>query len=226
MTARKESFSAPVVPLWRRLLVLCLAVSLWGCDDVHPRRRGAGGGLSPADEIAQLLDENEPFAFDFDLEDVDGNRLAKADFAGKVLIVDVWGTWCGPCRMEIPHFVALDREYRDKGLQIVGLNFERESNAKVAARNVREVRSEEGVSYPCALASRQIIGQVPDFGGFPTTLFLDRTGKVRLKLEGYHEMAYLKAAVEALLNEKPPKETAPSDVSEQPAAGGEKSADK
>jgi thiol-disulfide isomerase/thioredoxin len=227
MTSRENPMRPGRMPLGRLLLAASLALALWGCDDVHSRRRGAGGGdLSPADEVAQLLDENEPFAFDFDLEDVDGNRLAKADFVGKVLIVDIWGTWCGPCRMEIPHFVALDREYRDQGLQIVGLNVERESNARVAAKNVRQARSDDGVSYPCALVSRQVIRQVPDFGGFPTTLFFDRTGKVRLKLEGYHELPYLRAAVEALLKEKPPGESAPPDDAEARDGDGEKPIEK
>src|SRR5437762_9755963 len=110
------------IPMLRRLLPLGLLLCLWGCDDSSPPARRVARGLTVEAQVAQLLDENVPFEFDFDLEDVNGQRLSKADFAGKVLIVDIWGTWCPPCRMEIPHFLALHRQYGDQGLQVVGLN--------------------------------------------------------------------------------------------------------
>ena len=165
------------------------------------------------EEILRLLEENEPFEFTFDLKDIAGNKLSKADLKGKVLIVDFWGTWCPPCRLEIPHFVALDKEYRGKGLQIIGFNNEREDDPEVAAKIVRQFCQKEGVRYPCALIDDEMIEQVADFEGFPTTLFLDRTGTVRLKVVGYHDLFFLRTAVEALLNEKS-------------AAGDEKPADR
>jgi len=87
------------------LWALCLITLAWSCDEA----------LRPPLDIwvAQSLAQFTPFEFDFDLTDVDGNRLSKADDAGKVLIVDVWGTWCPPCREELPHFVALNREFHD-----------------------------------------------------------------------------------------------------------------
>ncbi|MGE5194629.1 MAG: TlpA family protein disulfide reductase [Deltaproteobacteria bacterium] len=227
MTVPQDLLTPRVMFFCRLALALCLMVSLWGCNESRPRRHGGGGGgLSPADEVAQLLAENEPFEFDFDLEDIHGKRVSKADFAGKVLIVDIWGTWCPPCRGEIPHFVALDQEYRDRGLQIVGLNFEQVDNAKVAMKQVRQFCDAEGVRYPCALAGERIIRQVPDFEGFPTTLFFDHTGKVRMRVVGYHEPAFLKAAVEALLKDMPTGQTAHPAEGEQPDDAGEKPVEK
>src|SRR5258708_5438786 len=80
----------------QRLLFACLLLLGMGCDDL-PSGRGMHG-VSPADDVAQLLKENVPFPFQFELEDIVGNKLSKADFSGKVLIVDFWGTWCPPCR--------------------------------------------------------------------------------------------------------------------------------
>jgi thiol-disulfide isomerase/thioredoxin len=186
----------------RRLLPLGLMLCLWGCDDSsRPPRRGAGG-LSEEAQVAQLLDENVPFEFDFDLEDVNGQRLSKKDFAGKVLIVDIWGTWCPPCRMEIPHFVALNKQYGGQGLQVVGLNQEQISDKDAAANVVRQFCKAEGVDYPCALITQRVKRQITDFEGFPTTLFLDRTGNVRLKAVGLHDLSFLRAVVETLLKEK------------------------
>jgi thiol-disulfide isomerase/thioredoxin len=162
-------------------------------------------------QVARLLAGNKPFSFNFDVEDIAGNRLSKKALAGKVVVVDFWGTWCGPCKMEIPHFVALDREFRDQGLQIVGLSEERGDSDEENAATVRDFCKSEGVTYPCALATEKIKDQIPEFEGFPTTLFLDRTGKVRLMVVGYHEMSFLRSAVEALLNERSREPAAKSD---------------
>ena len=192
----------------RRLVFMCLALALWGCNNSTSleRRRGTAApdaGLSTAEqEVAHLLDANIPFEFDFDLEDVSGNRLSKADLAGKVLIVDLWGTWCPPCRDEIPHFVTLNRKYQDQGLAVIGLNSEQTRDKVKAVRLVREFCKSEGVDYPCAVVTEKILDQVPDLQGFPTTLFFDRTGRVRLRAVGYHDISFLQAAVEALLHEQ------------------------
>jgi thiol-disulfide isomerase/thioredoxin len=110
---------------------------------------------------------------------------------------------CPPCRMEIPHFVDLNRKYRDQGLAIVGLNSEQTRDKAKAARLVRDFCKNEGVDYPCAVASDKILDQVPDLEGFPTTLFFDRGGHLRLSVVGYHDSAFLEAVVEALLHERP-----------------------
>ncbi|HEY2249988.1 MAG TPA: TlpA disulfide reductase family protein [Planctomycetaceae bacterium] len=203
----------------RRLLLICVPFLLWGCNKSASLERGRsavaankrsstsagtdkrGKGPSPIVQVAHLLETNAPFSFDFDVEDVVGNRISKADLAGKVLIVDLWGTWCGPCRKEVPHFVALNKKYRDRGLAIVGLNSEQIPDMAEAAEQVRKFCKSAGVNYPCAVVGEEFLAQIPDLQGFPTTLFIDRTGQVRLRVVGYHDMAFLQAAVEALLQE-------------------------
>jgi thiol-disulfide isomerase/thioredoxin len=225
MTANQKSRMPCRSVLCWRLLALCLAISVGGCDESPRRHRAGGGSHSPADVVAQLLAENEPFDFDFDLDDVNGNHLSKGDFDGKVLIVDLWGTWCPPCRAEVPHFVALYRQYADQGLQVIGMNDEQRGGVETEARIVRKYCKDYDVDYPCAIITRAIKRQVPDYGSFPTTLFIDRAGKVRLKLLGYHDLPILQAAVEALLKEQAPGATAdpteesgkPDDPAENPA---------
>jgi len=156
-------------------------------------------------EIDSLLAANEPFDFNFELDDIAGKKVSKADFAGKVMIVDIWGTWCPPCRAEIPHFVELDKQFKEKGLQIVGLNKERSPDAEEAVKTVKDFCDENGVTYPCALISDAVMEQVPDFQGFPTTLFIDRAGKVRLKVVGARGPEFLQGVVETLLAEKAPE---------------------
>ena len=68
----------------------------------------------------------KPTPFPFALKDLDGKPVTAADFRGKVLVVDFWGTWCPPCRKQVPNLVELDKRFHDKGLAVVGLTYENE----------------------------------------------------------------------------------------------------
>ena len=156
--------------------------------------------------IDNLFAKTKPFDFDFELTDIEGNAIAKADFKGKVLIVDVWGTWCPPCKKEIPHFVELVKQYKDKGLEIVGLNSEGGDDDDADLKTVQEYHKENGMNYRCALIKsddkEDFLKGIPDFEGFPTTLFFDRTGKIRLKIVGLQDYDKLETFVKRLLEEK------------------------
>jgi len=153
-------------------------------------------------DVEDIFAQNDPFDFDFKLTDTDGKAIAMADFAGKVLIVDVWGTWCPPCLKEIPHFVALQRKFAEASLVIVGLNSERVPDQQQALKLVQDFREQNGMNYRCALVNNDTLQGIPEFVGFPTTMFFDRNGDVRAKVVGYHDYAKLEIIVRKLLDEK------------------------
>ncbi|MFN0056281.1 MAG: TlpA family protein disulfide reductase [Planctomycetales bacterium] len=171
-------------------------------------------------EVAEAFESTVPFDFDFDLEDVTGKKVSKKDLAGKVLIVDFWGTWCPPCRKEIPHLVELQETFGDKGLQIIGLSEEREPTTEENAALVRDFCEQHGVNYPCALLTEEVLNQVPELEGFPTTLFIDRTGKVRMMVAGYRDKEFLTLAVERLLSERPAEAATDASDTAKDAADG------
>jgi thiol-disulfide isomerase/thioredoxin len=144
------------------------------------------------------LKEFKPFPFSFTLPDINGKEVKLADYKGKVTIVDVWGTWCPPCRIEIPHFVALRAKYKDKGFDVVGLNYTPQGKGESKA-TVSSFVKENGITYACLIGDEKTFEQFPEFRGFPTTLFLDREGKVRYKHVGYAPMAVLEEIVKTLL---------------------------
>lgn len=152
-------------------------------------------------EVPTLFKEFKPFDFKFTLPDLMDKKVSLADYKGKVVIVDIWGTWCPPCKKEIPHFIDLHKEYKDKGLEIVGINYEDGEPAEVK-KVIADFNKENKVPYTCVIGDEKTQMQVPEFEGYPTTLFIDRAGKVRLKVVGYHAKPVLDAIVKTLLDEK------------------------
>lgn len=140
------------------------------------------------------------FPFDFELPDLNDTPVSLASMKGKVVIVDIWGTWCPPCREEIPHFIELHKKYNDQGLEIVGVNYERVAEDQVKS-TITEFIEKQGVPYTCVIGDEATQKKIPEFGAFPTTLFIDRDGKVRMKLVGYTDYAKLEAIVQTLLAE-------------------------
>ena len=148
--------------------------------------------------LRENLNNNVAFEFDFDLISVDGDRIAMADYKGKVLIVDFWGTWCPPCRIEIPHFVRLHSKYKDAGLEIVGITYEKSDDP---IETIRAFAKKVRIVYPCVIGDDATKALVPNFEEFPTTLFVDPNGKVRQITVGYQTYDRLEAIVRALLDE-------------------------
>jgi thiol-disulfide isomerase/thioredoxin len=138
----------------------------------------------------------------FGLKDISGKTIDKKDYKDKVLILDVWGTWCPPCRTEIPHFVKLQEKYRDKGLRIIGLTWEKRAPDESIRKNVESFAQNNKVNYPLALLSESLLSAIPNMEGFPTTFFIGRDGLIAERVLSYHEYADLEAIVVTLLEQK------------------------
>ena len=87
----------------------------------------------------------------FELKDINGRIVRLSDYKGKVVLVNFWATWCPPCRAEMPDLVRFQRQYRKRGLQIIGITYEPESKTRVR-RFARSLK----VNYPIVLGSPQI----------------------------------------------------------------------
>ena len=159
-------------------------------------------GLDKTTNVLAMLKENKPFPFAFKLTGLDGKPISTEDLKGKVVIVDLWGTWCAPCRKQVPLLAALYEKYHDQGLEIVGINCH-ETGANVE-ESIKRFVADFKVPYRCALSDDKVELQVPNLLGFPTVLFLDRSGAVRLKVSEFDpkEKEILDIAVKLLLNEE------------------------
>jgi thiol-disulfide isomerase/thioredoxin len=110
---------------------------------------------------------------DFDLKRLDGKNLKLSDLRGKAVLLNFWATYCGPCKIEMPWFVELQKEYGPQGFQIVGVAMDDASNEDIA-----KFAKEMGVNYPILLGTESVGQSYGGVNALPTTFFLDRDGKL------------------------------------------------
>jgi thiol-disulfide isomerase/thioredoxin len=128
---------------------------------------------------------------------LDGQKAKLADYSGKVLIVDLWATWCGPCRQEIPHLVELAKEYKGKGVEVIGLTNE---NPETDAEMVKEFSKVFNINYTIGWADQEMqIGLMRGRQAIPQTLIIGRDGKVLKHYVGFNPrlIPQMKEVIEA-----------------------------
>src|SRR5471030_2977932 len=101
-----------------------------------PRMRSAGSAKAP--DAAACPADAKPANLNFTLKDISGKEVRLADYKGKVLLLDFWATWCGPCKVEIPGFIDLYNKYKSRGFEVVSVVLlDRSENAKPFARDMK-----------------------------------------------------------------------------------------
>ena len=182
-------------------LIPLLALLVTGCPPNRSSDSGYSGG-EPADENPSSTAREQPppsdaselekqlgslgfqtpteelMAIDFSLKDLSGRETTLSSFAGKVVFLNFWATWCGPCRAEIPSMEQLYAELRDEGFTIVAVNSQELEN------QVSAFVKESGMSFPVLLDSTGKVGAVYSVRAIPTTYIIDSRGAIRARMVG------------------------------------------
>jgi thiol-disulfide isomerase/thioredoxin len=163
--------------------------------DVNPRlTQVAQMQLDGLQTERKLAIGSEPVAFD--VKSIKGERLSPAAYKGKVLLIDFWATWCGPCIQEMPNVKSMYSKYHQKGFEIVGISLDQQRE------KLDRYLESQGIEWPQYFDGKWWNNDVAVSYGvksIPTTILVDRKGKIRFKsLRGKQ----LEAAVEQLLAEK------------------------
>ncbi len=182
-----------------------ISYGLWGSSFLE--RDPTLMPLRARQDFKNLIDraKNGPARAPFGFKDLDGKLIKEADYKGKVMIIDLWGTWCPPCKYEIPHFVELQEKYKKQGLRIIGMTYQKQPPSETVRQSVKRFADVMGINYPCTLATEDVVQAIGQFAGqssFPTTIFVDRDGVVRKTLLGYHNLPGLEREILPLLKEK------------------------
>jgi len=115
------------------------------------------------------------------LKDVDGHEVSSAQFKGKVVVLDFWATWCGPCRLEIPGYVEMQKKYGADGLVVIGVSVDQD---KAASETVKSFVAKFGINYQIVMASEDVVTAFGGVDAIPTTFIIDRAGKIRDRKTG------------------------------------------
>jgi thiol-disulfide isomerase/thioredoxin len=134
------------------------------------------------------------------MKGVNGESIKLSNYSGKVLLVNLWATWCGPCRNEIPELVKLHKEYQSRGVEMVGLTTEDPvSSAQLVQEFVRNFK----VDYQVGWAPREVaLALMQGRGSIPQSLIVTRNGRITKRFVGFNPRetpSLLKKALEEAL---------------------------
>ena len=157
--------------------------------------------LGPVLVFAQQSEEQPTIRFvrnpdaapEFKLTSLDGKPVTLGDSRGKVILLNFWATWCGPCRAEIPDLVELQSKYKDR-LQILGLVVDDDDQDAI-----KEFAEKFGINYPVAIATNDIRMQYGGIAALPTSFMLDAEGRIVQKHEGLRDPVLYETEIRALL---------------------------
>jgi peroxiredoxin len=153
---------------------------------------------SPAGPARPIVRDNSHRAHapDFALKDAQGRLVHLADYQGKVVLLDFWATWCGPCKIEIPWFMEFQRKYKDRGFEVLGVSMDDDG-----WKAITPFVNQKKINYRIVLGDDKTGDQYGGLEALPTTFVIDRNGRiasVHVGLAGKKDFA---DAIEKLLED-------------------------
>ncbi|MEO8167140.1 MAG: TlpA disulfide reductase family protein, partial [bacterium] len=130
----------------------------------------------------------------FKLKTQEGKMLELSKLKGKVVAVNFWATWCGPCIKEIPGFMEVYEQYKDKGLEIVGVSLDREG-----WQIVKPYLERSKINYPIVIGDGDLAQAYGGIDGIPATFIIDKQGNVARKHVGFMSKGQFENIVKELL---------------------------
>ncbi len=137
---------------------------------------------------------------DFTVKTLDGREISLSQLKGKVVLLDFWATWCGPCRESIPHLIQLYKSYRENGFELVGMNLDKKGDEEDVRRFIKAM----DIPYPVVVAPEDVARNYR-VTGIPATFLIDKQGRIRERIAGFNTTIaqQLTAKVANLTSEKP-----------------------
>ncbi len=155
-----------------------------------------------------VVSQFQSFPINFDVSDAQSSsRISNRDYLGKVLVLDMWATWCPPCRKGIPHYIELQKKYEDQGVAVLGVSMDNPNDPMSALGDVRKFIDEYKFNYACGMGDQSLNAILPGKSVLPTTIFVDQSGNVRYIARGYHDYAKIEAITKILASESQPVRT-------------------
>src|SRR5258708_2201226 len=135
---------------------------------------------------------------DFSLESLDGKSVRLSDLRGKAVLLNFWATWCGPCKIEMPWFVDLQKQYGPQGLQIVGVAMDDASK-----EDIGKFAKDMGVNYPILIGKEAVGEKSGGVNALRKTFLIGRDGKIVDKIIGLRGKAEIEDSIKKALATRP-----------------------
>ena len=184
------------------IFILCVVVAITALLLVGKRASKPGANVDPASQNVSgsaTPSGTDPaigsVAPEFSLKSVpDGQTVTLSSLRGKAVVVNFWATWCGPCKIEMPWLVELQKKYGDQGLQIVGITKDDSDEATIA-----KFTKKMGVNYTILVGDQHVQDLYGGVGGLPTSFFVNRSGKVVHEIIGLDSESKFEDAIKKAL---------------------------
>jgi thiol-disulfide isomerase/thioredoxin len=159
---------------------------------------------TPVTRAVSSNQENKPTASpDFTLKDLEDHDVSLSQFKGKVVLVNFWATWCGPCRIEIPWLVELHDKYSARGFTVLGVVMDEEGKSAVAPFVQKERfkvgGTSQSVNYPIVLGNNTTADRFGGLVGFPTSVLISKDGRVVKRVDGLVSYDEIDKAIQSQL---------------------------
>lgn len=150
-------------PSFRLFGICLLAIALTGCG---VQSEGTAEAASPGDSSRKAAPA-------FILKDGDGRNVSLADFKGKVVLLNFWATWCGPCKIEIPWFADFEQKYKDRGFAVIGVAMDDEG-----WEVVKPYVAKSKINYRIVSGNDDVAAKYGGVDSLPTTFIIDQNGRI------------------------------------------------
>lgn len=158
---------------------------------------GCATKSAPAGETSLKPASERRMAPDFTLKDANGRSVKLSDYRGKVVLLNFWATWCGPCKIEIPWFVEFEDEYKDRGFAVLGVSMDEDGWDAVKPFVARAK-----VNYRILLGNDSVALLYGGVNSLPTSFLIDRDGKIATVHVGLISKGDYESDLNALLDQK------------------------
>jgi thiol-disulfide isomerase/thioredoxin len=153
----------------------------------------AAGGTRSARAATPLVHKRAP---EFVRTDLDHKRLDLNAYRGKVVLLNFWATWCAPCEVEMPHFMAWQQKYGPRGLQVIGISMDDDPAL------VRSLYSKLKLNYPVAMGDVKLGDLYGGVLGLPVTYLIDRHGMIQAEYQGEADLGKIERQMQSLLQSR------------------------
>jgi len=208
--AKKSLWTPARIAFTILVLSLLAAFGISSCNS-RDERRAAPVALNTPNSGAPTVRNSAPAPLtnlpasitEAELKAVTGAPIKLSSYAGKVFLVNLWATWCGPCRQETPELVKLHKEFKPQGVEVIGLSTE---NPEASADAVREFVHNYDVDYRVGWASNDVaITLMQGKDAIPQSFVISRTGRIVKRFVGFNAIntpPQIRAAIEEALSDK------------------------